>query len=252
LAAEDILYWVGSGDTGSVVVVSWDDESGDEVALAWGVRYERDSYPTVLDLLDSIQAADTRFSYSVRRYMGEVYDINTISYEDENYSLAETNTSSIHVRVWGEEQTDDVVGDELETFSVWDGDLVQISTSGLFTAVTVIPVTVPAQPVEPTPVDASIAFEDILYWVGTGSDSAVFIVNYAQPDTAFAWGYLFNGTTTAETMANNIAAATRASRSPVRRRWVATYALPSRTATLSASRRWASWGTTSGGRTSTV
>jgi hypothetical protein len=109
--------------------------------------------------------------------------------------------------VWGEEQTDDVVGDELETFSVWDGDLVQISTSGLFTAVTVIPVTVPAQPVEPTPVDASIAFEDILYWVGTGSDSAVFIVNYAQPDTAFAWGYLFNGTTTAETMANNIAAA---------------------------------------------
>lgn len=206
-AAEDILYWVGSGDTGSVVVVSWDDESGDEVALAWGVRYERDSYPTVLDLLDSIQAADTRFSYSVRRYMGEVYDINTISYEDENYSLAETNTSSIHVRVWGEEQTDDVVGDELETFSVWDGDLVQISTSGLFTAVTVIPVTVPAQPVEPTPVDASIAFEDILYWVGTGSDSAVFIVNYAQPDTAFAWGYLFNGTTTAETMANNIAAA---------------------------------------------
>ena len=58
-----------------------------------------------------------------------------------------------------------------------------------------------------TPTDATIAFSEILYWVGSGSDSAVFIVNYAQPDTAFAWGYLFEGTTTAETMVSDIAAA---------------------------------------------
>ena len=57
------------------------------------------------------------------------------------------------------------------------------------------------------PVDATIAFSDILYWVGSGSDSAVFIVNYAQPDTAFAWGYLFNGSTTAQTMVSDIDAA---------------------------------------------
>lgn len=56
------------------------------------------------------------------------------------------------------------------------------------------------------PVDATIAFEDINYWVGEGTDSAVFIVNYGDPDTAFAWGYLFNGSTTAETMVAAIAA----------------------------------------------
>ena len=75
--------------------------------------------------------------------------------------------------------------------------------------VTLADTTTPADTtVTPTdPVDATIAFSDILYWVGTGSDSAVFIVNYAQPDTAFAWGYLFNGSTTAQTMVSDIDAA---------------------------------------------
>lgn len=57
------------------------------------------------------------------------------------------------------------------------------------------------------PVDATIAFEDIHYWVGEGTDSAVLIINYGVPDTAFAWGYLFNGTTTASEMLSAIAAA---------------------------------------------
>ena len=57
------------------------------------------------------------------------------------------------------------------------------------------------------PVDATIAFEDIHYWVGEGTDSAVLIINYGVPDTAFAWGYLFNGTTTASEMLSAIATA---------------------------------------------
>ncbi len=56
-------------------------------------------------------------------------------------------------------------------------------------------------------VDATIAFSDILYWVGSGSDSAVFIVSYAEPDTALAWGFLFNSGTTIQQMVDAIAAA---------------------------------------------
>ena len=56
-------------------------------------------------------------------------------------------------------------------------------------------------------VDASIAFEDIQYWVGAGSDSAVLIVNFGIPDTAFAWGYLFNDTATVQQMTDAITAA---------------------------------------------
>ena len=55
--------------------------------------------------------------------------------------------------------------------------------------------------------DATIDFEDIQYWVGEGSDSAVLIVNFGIPDTAFAWGYLFNGTATVQQMTDAITAA---------------------------------------------
>ena len=58
-----------------------------------------------------------------------------------------------------------------------------------------------------TVTDATIPFENIQYWVGSGSDSAVFIVNFGIPDTAFAWGYLFNGTATVQQMTDALSAA---------------------------------------------
>ncbi|MBR1835285.1 MAG: T9SS type A sorting domain-containing protein [Bacteroidales bacterium] len=57
------------------------------------------------------------------------------------------------------------------------------------------------------PVDATIDTSDILYWVGTGSNRAVLIVNWADPDTALAWGFRFNGTVSAQTMVDSIEAA---------------------------------------------
>lgn len=40
--------------------------------------------------------------------------------------------------------------------------------------------------------DATIAPEDIKYWIGEGENEVVFIVNWNEPDTALAWGYRFN------------------------------------------------------------
>lgn len=37
--------------------------------------------------------------------------------------------------------------------------------------------------------DATIAPENIRYWIGEGDTEIVFIVNWAEPDTALAWGY---------------------------------------------------------------
>ena len=39
--------------------------------------------------------------------------------------------------------------------------------------------------------DATIAPEDIKFWIGEGSHQVRFIVNWAEPDTALAWGYRF-------------------------------------------------------------
>ena len=52
-----------------------------------------------------------------------------------------------------------------------------------------------------------IAFDDILYWVGEGQNRAIFIVNWCNPEIAFAWGYLFNDDSVlVSTMIEDIAA----------------------------------------------
>lgn len=193
IAVEDIQYWVGSGDGSSVVVVSWDDEADDVVALAWGVHYDDEYYPSVLDLLDSIKEYDSRFDYSVRRYMGEVYDIHTITYEDGTMSLAQTNTSEISVQVFTEEQIDDVSGSELEDYSIWDGDMVTISTSGLFLLDDVEAVLPPSTPDPQQPCEAlALPYEE--NFSGYTDDQSVRPYE-ARAQMPTCWTILGNGTT---------------------------------------------------------
>ena len=71
--------------------------------------------------------------------------------------------------------------------------------------VPVTPLTPPTPPTPPAPEEATIAFSDILYWVGEGTNEAVMAVNWA--DTALAWGYRWNGTATVADMMAAIAAA---------------------------------------------
>ena len=41
--------------------------------------------------------------------------------------------------------------------------------------------------------DATIDPSQIKFWIGEGESEVVFIVNWAEPDTALAWGYRFDG-----------------------------------------------------------
>ena len=130
ITADDILYWVGSGAGSSIVAISWDEE---ETALAWGVRYDDEYYPSVIDLLDTIDSYDPRFDYYVSYYMSTPYIISSITFTEGDISLSQTNTSNIQVRViTADGEVDGVSGSELEDYSIWDGDFVEISTSGLF------------------------------------------------------------------------------------------------------------------------
>ena len=55
--------------------------------------------------------------------------------------------------------------------------------------------------------DATIAPENIRYWIGEGQNEAIFIANWAEPDTALAWGYRFDAeTVTIKTIMDDIAA----------------------------------------------
>lgn len=192
--ASDIQYWVGTGSNSAVVIIGWDDNpSGNNFALAWGVRWNGSC--TAANMLDTIATYDTRTNYpgiNAGWMTGFHYNDGTlVSGSSASYWCYTINGG--YAGAYGSQD-------------MTNGDVMEISSSCMFTLTTATAATNP-NPVSTDPVDATIAFGDILYWVGSGSDSAAFIVNYAQPDTAFAWGYLFNGTTTAEAMVNAIAAA---------------------------------------------
>ena len=56
--------------------------------------------------------------------------------------------------------------------------------------------------------DATIDPADIRFWIGEGENEVVFIVNWAEPDTALAWGYRFaTETVTIKDVMDGIAAA---------------------------------------------
>ena len=56
--------------------------------------------------------------------------------------------------------------------------------------------------------DATIDPADIKFWIGEGENEAIFIANWAEPDTALAWGYRFmSEDVTIKTIMDDIAAA---------------------------------------------
>ena len=55
--------------------------------------------------------------------------------------------------------------------------------------------------------DATIDPADIKFWIGEGENEVVFIANWAEPDTALAWGYRFVGeNVTIKTIMDDISA----------------------------------------------
>ena len=195
----DIQYWVGNGSNSTVIAIGWDDDDASytPTVVVWGIHWS--GTITLLDALDSLMAYDSRFTYTISgTFLTGVY------YNDPANSVNLTPSMGSNCNNY-----DGVYGFTNLSTATW----LRISESTCdnynFTGVNnLIYASNPNNSgTLPDTVDASIDFNDILFWVGSGSDSAAFIVNFAQPDTAFAWGYLFNGTTTAQTMIDAIAAA---------------------------------------------
>lgn len=212
IAASEIDYWVGTGNTEVIFVGNWCDP---EVALAWGVRFTESS-TTVEAVMDTIAAYDSRFSYS-----GSYSIINDVNYQDDSYylTMSQPYTGYIMYNVNGVladfgysdmyVQQGDLIKVGNTDCAIMTGDPYDWTSMGYAWQTTIVPVTVPATDTVipgPTPEDASIAASDILFWVGEGTNEVVMAVNWA--DTALAWGYRFStATATAQEMMDAIAAA---------------------------------------------
>ena len=197
IAAENILYWVGEGSNQVIFAVNWAD-----TALAWGYRFSTDSV-SVENVMIDIQSADPRFTFSGE---GWLTDINFVENGDTLGAVTpgwwmstlngNSNASAGMATMLGNND-----------FFKWGdytvGVTVDTVTYAMVFPMDIYPVSVPA---EPMPEDATIAFSDILYWVGEGSKQVVLAVNWA--DTALAWGYKFStDSVSVHTVMESIAAA---------------------------------------------
>ncbi len=198
IAVSDILYWVGTGSNEVVLAVNWAD-----TALAWGYRFATESV-SVEAAMNDIAAADPRFSFVADNgWLTDIYFVengDTLSALNPGWWMSTYNgNSNASVGMATELSNND--------FFKWGdyaaGITIDTVTYAMVFTATVYPVSVPA---EEMPEDAVIAFEDILYWVGEGSNQVVLAVNWA--DTTLAWGYRFaTESVSVEAAMNDIAAA---------------------------------------------
>ncbi|MBR6843539.1 MAG: T9SS type A sorting domain-containing protein [Bacteroidales bacterium] len=194
----DIQFWTGNGTNSTVVAIGWDDDDASytPTVVVWGVHWS--GTITLQNALDTIMAYDSRFSYTISGSF-----LTGLSFVDPGAGVSLTPSMGLNCNSYGGAYGSTNLS----------GTWLRISESTCnnynFTGVNnLIYASDPnASSTLPDTVDASLPFSEITYWVGTGTDSAEFIVNFAQPDTAFAWGYLFNGTTTAQAMIDAIAVA---------------------------------------------
>ena len=197
ISENDVQFWVGSGSNSTLVCIGWDDDDAGytPTVVVWGLHWNGSI--TLANALDSIAAHDSRFTYTISSGF-----VGSVDYNDPATGIHLSPSGYYNCNSYG-----GAYGSTTLT-STW----LRISEStcddyNFSTVNNLIYASDPNGGTSTDPVDASLPFSDLLYWVGSGPDSAEFIVNFAQPDTAFAWGYLFNGSTTAQAMVDAIAAA---------------------------------------------
>jgi len=207
----DILFWTGSGNNRAVVAITWPTDDGDNIGVAWGVQWNGSNL-LMRDIMDTIAAYDSRLvitwnsthSYiNDLSYVDAVRGLNLTGIYDDTYEMswwfyhwkdtqADTNKFS------GGVMADFVVNTDFVDWICMDPDDYSSAPAD-----TMIMADDPNA--GPMPEEATIAANDILYWVGEGSNQAVLAVNWA--DTALAWGYRYEGSKTVSDMLNDIAAA---------------------------------------------
>ena len=209
-----VKYWVGTGSNQAIFIVNWCDP---DTALAWGYRFNDDSV-LVSTMLADIVAADSRLGYSgtvgwlTDLYYSEGADTfhilpaNDIDYVVYNVSGGYADVVDAQYFYPGDYVKFGGYNCSLPGDSVWIEDPYfgnyWVHASVWNTPIE--PVEIPGVPAE----DATISASDILYWVGTGSNQAIFIIDWCTAPTALAWGYRFDGeSVTVATMLNDIATA---------------------------------------------
>ena len=91
--ASNIQFWTGTGSNSAVVVIAWDDYAT-PTAYAWGVHWNGNA--SALDLVDTIQAYDSRFhNNSSATVSHATYTENGVTLTSENDYWPQWDTQDI-------------------------------------------------------------------------------------------------------------------------------------------------------------
>lgn len=185
----DVQYWIGAGADSSVLVIDFQDGT-DDASYAWGWLHNGG---TGEDMVNAIAAADPNLNVEITSGF-----LNSITYGG-------------HAGIGGSP----------DYWSTWDGpSLAGLETNmglsgelgnGDWFGCSYTDFNPALNPTEPIAAFDPFGFTaaDVTFWVGTGTDTTVLVVDFQDGTGAssFAWGYLYSGVVTAETMLNDIAAA---------------------------------------------
>ena len=195
ISADEIEYWVGEGENEVVVAITWCEET--ETALAWGYRF--DGNATLFQALTAIASDDDRLTV-----VGSAP--SNIIYQDDEYNLTMAGDYPMH-SINGLMGQNGMSGEPIH-----DGDFAKIGaldcseTSDDWSVIAWSTPIEPATEPEDEMVDATISADEIEYWIGEGENEAILIVQWCDPEIAFAWGYRFDGEVNVQTMLDDIAA----------------------------------------------
>lgn len=127
--ASSVQYWVGTGSNSAVVIIGWDDNPNGNFALAWGVRWNGSA--TAVNMLDTIATYDERVAYAISSGF-----VTNIGYNDG--TLVSGSTASYWCYT--------INGGYADAYSIQamaNGDVMEISSSCMFTLITATAATDP-------------------------------------------------------------------------------------------------------------
>ena len=181
----DIKFWIGEGENEVVFIANWAEP---DTALAWGYRFMAENV-TVKTIMDDIAAADYRFSYEATE-AGWLVDMH---YNDGVLDLSLVQQMWVSFLIDGQS-----CWDTFDVAVVVPGQYVKMGDTECGTLVDPVNYIYvwekEVAPVYALGEEAMIDPSEILYWIGEGENSAIFAVNFADPeDVCYAWGYRFAG-----------------------------------------------------------
>lgn len=186
----DLQYYVGSGSDTAVLVIDFKDGTQDS-SYAWGYLF--DGNKTGEDMLNAVAQADENFTVSISSGF-----LNDITYN----SHAGIGGMPDYWSTWSGTDTASLTMNSGIGKPITNGDWFACSYTDFNPAL---------KPGNPIPAFDPSAFlaADVRSWFGTGSDSAILVVDFLDgtASSSYAWGYLFTDSTDGATMLSDIAQA---------------------------------------------